>query len=128
GDEVQQRRLAAAARAHERLERAARDVEVERLEHAQRLAASGELLRQTAELDEGLLRLGGARAVRGRRLGRGFCGHELFSLIACPSARAGGGCLTMRVPGDGPSMSSKPDPKAGPSFTGTRRTLPSSTT
>src|SRR5690606_9617358 len=79
GDEVQQGGLAAAARAHEGLERASRHVEVEGLEDADGLAAPGELLGEAAELDQDLLRLAGAGAVRGGRIDGGFCGHELFS-------------------------------------------------
>src|SRR6185295_12251692 len=78
-----------------------------------------------AELDDRLAR----RPVRGlgsvaSLLGGGF--HQLpFSLIRCPSDSSGVGLATTRVPGAGPSTSSKPCPNGGPSFTGAILRTPS---
>src|SRR5207245_2234366 len=108
-------------RAHERLERPLRYVEVQVVEHLHRLFAAEEGLGDIFELDDRLL----ARAVRPAVFSLG-CHQFPFSLIFCPSASSGGGLVTTRAPLAGPSTSSRLPPKGPPTVTGAMcTTLPS---
>src|SRR4029078_6478615 len=95
------------------LERAFGHLQIEPIEHPQLLFATEENLGDALEIDH--------------RLSVRF--HQLpFFLMRCPSDSSGEGDETTRVPGPGPSMSSKPPAKGGPSLIGATLVTPSFTT
>src|SRR5262249_27039709 len=125
GDQVEQRRLARARRAHERLEAALGHVEVDALEHRNRLLVAMVNLAHAAQLDDRFFASTVAVAVAvGVAL---FVAHFFFSFTETPSRIFSFGRRITLVPVVGPSASSTVLPENGPlTDTGTARACPSS--
>src|SRR5581483_8507043 len=124
GDQVEQRGLARARRAHQRLERSLGHVEIDPLEHRDVLLAALIHLAHAAYFDDGLaaVRLLGALRRRGLAVA-----HFFFSLIGNPSRISEVGLRITCVPALGPDTSSICVPICGPSLTACWRACPSST-
>src|SRR5438093_1334112 len=116
GDQVEQRGLPGARRAHQRLERAFRDVQVDSVEHRQLLLVADIHLAQPADLDDR------PRSSRGRpgHL-RHVCLPHCFSFTFMPGRRSPSGRRTTFVPGGGPSRNATSPPIGAPVSTGTER-------
>src|SRR5262249_39426902 len=110
GDDVEQGRLARARRPHQRLERAARHVEIELVEDADRLLAPVEGLGDAGQGHDALA----------------VAAHQRFSLTSCPSVRSAGGDRTTLVPAGIDDSSSRPSATGAPALIGVRWAVPSS--
>src|SRR5439155_4720630 len=127
-DEVEQRGLARAGRAHQRHEISPGDAEVDAVEHLDRLAAAPVGLRHAADLDERA-----PRAVRelGRSPGHrpaGAAHRSVASFTASPSPRDPGGDRTMRSPSRSPVRIWRSPPPLWPSVAARRWTRSSAYT
>src|SRR5262249_36763480 len=114
-EQVQQRRLAGAARAHERAEVAGVDVEIEPLQHVDLLAAAPLGLAELARAGEALA----APATIDRDHG------YLFTRTAWPSRSCFALVVTTCSPSARPATTSCSLPRAWPSRTARRSTRPS---
>ena len=114
-DQVEQRRLAGAGRAHQRQELALRDVEVDALQHVDALAAAGEVLVDVADREPVGMSLIWSR-----------------SLASCttiaPCRESGGGETTTRSPALRPGDHFDASPSVPPVLTARRSTRSPATT
>src|SRR5262249_4715546 len=104
-DQVQQRRLARARRAHQRDEVTTRNVEVDAVQDLDRLAAAPIRLGDAADLDEDV--------------------HLSVTRTVAPSLSEGGGATTTRSPARRPLTTSRSAPTVWPGVTLRRSTRPS---